>query len=73
MQDGEICDDDFGDVGAFEVFGVGAVVRVGFGEGGDEGVEDGVDLVEDVFYFFGADFGGFAVSVIGSENVMRVW
>lgn len=73
LQDGEVSDYDFGDVGAFEVFGVGCIGSVGFGEGGDEGVEDGVDLVEDVFYFLGVDFGGFAVPVTGLEDVEMVW
>ena len=64
LQHRQVCDDDLGDVDALEVEAVGSVGLVGFGEGGDEAVEDGGDVLDELFDGFGVDFALCAVAVV---------
>ena len=56
LQHGQVRNDDLRDVGALEVEAVRGVALVRYGERGDEAVEDGGDVLEELFDGFGVYF-----------------
>jgi hypothetical protein len=65
LQHGQVCDDDLRDVGALEIEAVGGVGLVGFGEGRDEAIENGGDVLEELFDGFGVYF---ALGAVAGEG-----